>query len=228
MSGSASADINAPLSGKRVAVIVEHKFIPEEFAAYRFGFEVLGAELQLLSRTRYGDFHDTAPSFLSDVDPTDDEPWQAPQKLFTSNVRDFSEVKPSDFDAIIVAANYTSVRLRWSDTVPTNRDARAYVQAAPAHRFVAQAMADTSIVKGALCHGLWLFTPTPELLAGRRVTCHTVVMADVVNCGAQIAFENAPNRSPQVARVVTDRDLVTGFSRHEVVPFIATIARQLA
>jgi protease I len=223
----AARDSSRPLAGKRVAVIVEHKFIPEEFAAYRFGLELLGAELQLLSRTEYGDFHDAAPAFWSDVDPTEDEPWQTPQKIFSSDIVDFSDVQPSDFDAIIVAANYVSVRLRWSDTVPPNLDPRAYVQAAPAHQFVAQAMADPSIVKGALCHGLWLFTPTPELLAGRRVTCHTVVMADVLNCGAQIAFEHTPNGSPQAAPVVIDRDLVTGFSKHEVVPFIAAIAQQL-
>jgi hypothetical protein len=44
-------------------------------------------------------------------------------------------------------------------------------------------------------------------------------MADVINCGAQITL--TPNR------VVKDGDLVTGFSKHEVLPFIAAIAEQI-
>ncbi len=45
------------------------------------------------------------------------------------------------------------------------------------------------------------------------------MMADVVNCGAQIVL--TPNR------VVKDSDLVTAFSKHEVLPFIAAVAEQI-
>ncbi|WP_412159930.1 DJ-1/PfpI family protein, partial [Pantoea sp. SIMBA_079] len=77
-------------------------------------------------------------------------------------------------------------------------------------------MADKKIVKGALCHGLWLLTPNPQLLRGRKVICHSVVMADIINCGAKITL--TPDR------VVTDCDLVTGFSKHEALAFLAAIA----
>ena len=36
--------IRLPLAGKSIAVVVESKFIPEEIAAYRFGFAALGAQ----------------------------------------------------------------------------------------------------------------------------------------------------------------------------------------
>jgi putative intracellular protease/amidase len=81
-------------------------------------------------------------------------------------------------------------------------------------------MADKGVVKGLLCHGLWILTPNPRLLRGRKMICHSVVMADILNCGAEIVL--TPDR------VVTDEDLVTGFSKHEVLPFIAAIARRVA
>src|SRR5262249_35136193 len=74
--------------------------------------------------------------------------------------------------------------------------------AAPAVRLFAEAMRDPGIVKGVLCHGLWILTPVPELLANRRVTCHEVVLADVVNAGGIY--------TPSDTGIVIDDDLVTG------------------
>lgn len=219
--------MNKPLLGKKVAVLVENKFIPEEIEAYRQGFTILGAQVELVSHIWYGDFKPPQQIFYSDVDPLDDAPWESPHQLVVS--RDVSAVKLSDYAAIIMAANYTSVRLRWAD-VPQGQepvDPRAYVQSPPIVRFFAEAMRDPKIVKGALCHGLWILTPHPELLAGRKVTCHTVVMADVLNCHAEILFEKGADGKTGVARVVTDGDLVTGFSKHEVLPFIEAIADQI-
>jgi len=81
-------------------------------------------------------------------------------------------------------------------------------------------MENHDIVKGALCHGLWILTPNPRLLRDREVICHSVMMADILNCGAKITITHN--------RVVIDKDLVTGFSKHEVVPFIAAIASEVA
>jgi deglycase len=90
---------------------------------------------------------------------------------------------------------------------------------APAVKLFARAMKRPRIVKGALCHGLWILTPTPELLAGRRVICHENVLADVANSGA-IFTTSADD-------IVVDGDLVTGRSGDQVVPFIDAIARQI-
>src|SRR5262249_17320365 len=90
---------------------------------------------------------------------------------------------------------------------------------APAVQFFARAMRNPRIVKGALCHGLWILTPTPELLAGRRGICHEVVLADIINAGA--IYTTSPNH------VVVDDDLVTGRSWHEVGPFLEAIAEQI-
>jgi protease I len=219
--------MDKPLSGKKIAVLVENKFIPEEIEAYSKGFALLGAEVEFISHIWYGDWKPNQQTFYSDVDPLDEAPWESPHQLSVN--RDVSTVKPSDYAAVIMSANYTSVRLRWEDVPQSQQpvDARAYVQSPPIVRFFAEAMREPEIVKGALCHGLWILTPHPELLKGRRVTCHTVVMADIINCGAEILFERGEDGKTRVAKVVTDGDLVTGFSKHEVLPFIEAIADQI-
>lgn len=210
------------MDGMKVAVVVEHKYIPEEIQAYRTGFAALGAELELVSRLWYGDFRPESAEFASDVDPGDEaHRFDRPETLVAR--RDISTAEPREYVAVVMSANYTSVRLRWSDEFPPGEgpfDARAYVRASPVHQFFAEAMLHPGIVKGFLCHGLWILTPQPELLRGRRVICHTVVMADVLNCGAEVVRTSD--------RVVDDDDLVTGYSKHEVIPFIHRIAARVA
>jgi protease I len=213
--------LNAPhIDGAKIGVVLENKFIPEEIAAYLSGFPLLGAQVELISRLWYGDYKPAVTTFYSDVDPSDDPVWASPQKIDVR--RDISQVRPADFDAVIMAANYTSVRLRYPGELPEDPapfDAWGHVQSAPVVRFFAEAMQHKRLVKGLLCHGLWVLTPNPKLLRGRKVICHSVVMADIINCGAQVAV------TPE--RVVIDDDLVTGFSKHEVLPFIAAIAAQI-
>jgi protease I len=212
---------------RKIGVVVEHKFIPEEIEAYRSGFAVLGFEVELLSRLWYGSHRPASDTFFSDVDPGDNRPWEGPNGLVVQ--RDISTVKPEDYAALIMSANYTSVRLRYTDLKSfsdltedemANFDYHAHVKKAPVVQFFASAMENKRVVKGLLCHGLWILTPNPRLLRGRKVICHTVVMADVINCGAQIKLTRNG--------VVTDDDLVTAFSKHEVLPFIATVATRIS
>jgi protease I len=209
------------INGAKIAVVLEHKFIPEEIAAYLSGFPLLGAQVELVSRIWWGDFKPASTAFFADVDPSDDQPWQTPDCVDVA--RDISAVNPGDYQAVIMSANYTSVRLRYPGDLPADPagfDPWAHVQSAPLVKFFADAMADKRLVKGALCHGLWILTPNPRLLRDRKVICHSVVMADILNCGADITL--TPDR------VVTDGDLVTGFSKHEVLPFMAAIAHGIA
>jgi len=210
------------LAGKKIAVVLEHKFIPEELWAYLNGFKLLGAEVELVTRLWYGDYKPDHLDCYSDADPGDDPPWTSPQKLTVR--RDITQLDAElhKYAAVIMSANYTSVRLRYPGELPApggKFDARAHVQSAPVVKLFARAMSNKNIVKGLLCHGLWVLAPNPKLLEGRKVICHSVVMADIINCGAEIVI--TPNR------VVEDDDLITGFSKHEVVPFIDAIARQI-
>ena len=201
-----------PLAGKKIAVLVESQYVPGEIEAYRYGFGALGAEVHFMSRL----WDQPRLTFVGEME----QPGQTPQTLEVGI--DFQNVRLEDYAAVIMAANYTSVRLRYfapPEGQPVSTD---MARTAPAVEFFARAMRDPRIVKGPLCHGLWILTPRPELLEGRKVICHEVVLADVLNCGAIYVPQDADNGG-----VVVDGDLVTGRSWHEVEPFIRAVARQI-
>lgn len=204
------------LNGEKIGILVENKFIPEEIAAYQNGFTLLGAKVDLISRIWYGDYRPQSVTFYSDVDPLESQPWESPQSVKVSH--DISTVRPESYAAVIMSANYTSVRLRWSGE-REDMNPHAFVKSAPVVAWFADAMKNPGVIKGALCHGLWILTPNPELLKGRRVVCNPVVLADILNCQAHVVLTD---------KVVVDGDLVTGYSKHEVLPFIAAITRQIA
>jgi protease I len=196
------------LGGKKIAILVESEFIPEEIEAYQQRFSELRATVHFMSRL----WNKPSLHFFSDA-----EDGETPQTLEVQI--DFQNVDVNDYAAVIMAANYTSVRLRYFEPVSGSVIGPEQVRTAPAVQFYAKAMANPRIVKGALCHGLWILTPMPELLMGRRVICHEVVLADIINAGA--IYEASPSG------VVVDGDLVTGRSKKEVNLFIDAITEQI-
>jgi len=206
----------APLKGRKIAVLVENMFIPGEIDAYRHGFSDMGADVQLMSNL----WGQVKLTFVSTVDQLEGSLEETRQRLQLLDVSiDFQTVNVHDYAAVIMAASYGSVRLRYFEP-PRGVPIRAEMaRTAPAVKFFAEAMRDPHIVKGALCHALWLLTPTPELLAGRKVICNEVVLADVVNAGAIY--------TPSVDDVVVDQDLVTGRTWHQVGRFIEAISEQI-
>jgi len=127
------------IDGARIAVIVEHKFIPDEIAAYLTCFPLLGAKVELVSRIWWDDHNKPKSAvFYSDVDSTDEQPWETPDSVEVSC--DVSTVEPSQYNAIIMAANYTSVRMRYPGELPPDGefDAFAHVQSAPLVKFFAK------------------------------------------------------------------------------------------
>lgn len=200
-----------PLAGQKIAILVESEYIPHEIKRYRERFTELGATVHLMSRL----WEQPSATFINDVDPLTSD-----RSIYELKVNiDFQKVDVNDYAAVLMAANYCSVRLRYFQPSEGAAVKPGQVKTAPAVEFFARAMANKSIVKGALCHGLWILTPMPELLKGRKVICHEVVLADVVNAGA--IYEASPTK------VVVDKDLVTGYSAHEVELYIDTIADQI-
>lgn len=198
--------MHKPLAGKRVGVLVESQFVPGEITTYQYGFEILGAEVDFMSYL----WGQPKQTFVSTVENAGEAPTTLEVKT------DITKVRPSDYAAIIMAANYTSVRLRYFVPPEGQVPSADMVTTPPAVRFFAAAMEDKRIVKGALCHGLWILTPRPDLLRGRRVICHEVVLADVRNAGAEFVWDPSG--------VVTHEDLVTGHDWHTVGRFVAAIA----
>jgi len=199
----------AGLTGKKIAVLVESEYIPVEIDTYVKRFTQYGATVHLMTRL----WGKPSMTFTSDVQEAGEVP-----KLLEVGI-DFEKVKLEDYAAVIMSANYTSVRLRYFDPPEGQPVAPYLTRTAPAVQFFAQAMVNPNIVKGALCHGLWILTPRPDLLAGRRVICHEVVLSDVVNAGGIYA--------PSSTGVVVDGDLVTGRSYKEAAALVDAITARI-
>ncbi|HKM54032.1 MAG TPA: DJ-1/PfpI family protein [Isosphaeraceae bacterium] len=206
----------AHLKGRKIAVLVENLFVPGEIEAYRQGFSDRGAEVHLMSNL----WGQEKLTFVSTVDQLEVNLEETRKRLQLLDVSiDFQTVNVHDYAAVIMAASYASVRLRYFQPPPGVAIRPEMARTAPAVKFFAEAMQDPHIVKGALCHALWLLTPTPELLAGRKVICNEVVLADVLNAGAIY--------TPSPDDVVVDQDLVTGRTWHQVDRFIEAISEQI-
>ena len=101
-----------------------------------------------------------------------------------------SDEELRSYSAIIVPAGMVADRLRWTDDLS---------KLPPAVELLKRAFAEKSIIKGIICHGMWLVAPVPELVEGRKVVAHNNLYGDVKNMGAIYTDED----------VVVDGDLVT-------------------
>jgi deglycase len=167
------------LQGQKVAVLIESDYYEPEIHYYQHRFDEEGADLHFLSRL-----------------------WGQPSITFTGHeykqplechesFEGISDEQLRTFAAIIVPSGIVSDRLRYTEDVN---------KLPPATEFLARAFAEPSILKGIICHGMWLVAPLPELIRGRPVVAHNNLLGDVRNMGARYVDED----------VVVDGDLVTG------------------
>ena len=101
-----------------------------------------------------------------------------------------SDEELATFDAIIVPSGIVADRLRYTDDLQ---------RIPPATEFLKRAFANKNIIKGIICHGLWLVAPATELVRGRRLTCHNNLHGDALAYGARFVDQD----------LVVDGDLVT-------------------
>lgn len=192
------------LKGKKVAVLVETEYIPEEVNYYQTFFSQKGAQVDFLTQL----WGKPERVLVSDVD-SEDKPLQ---RMVVK--KEVSDANPNDYAIVLCAANYVACRLREIPPMGSLADP-SLVRSPAAVRFMAGAMMNPQIVKGALCHALWILTPVPELLKDRKVICHTVVLADVLNAGGIYV--------PDPMHVVVDRDLVTARSAADLELYTETL-----
>lgn len=192
------------LKGKKVAVLVETEYIPEEVNYYQTFFSEKGAQVDFLTQL----WGKPERVLVSDVD-SEDKPLQ---RMLVKN--EVADANPNDYAIVLCAANYVACRLREIPPMGSLADP-SLVRSPAAVRFMAGAMMNPQIVKGALCHALWILTPVPELLKDRKVICHTVVLADVLNAGGIYV--------PDATHVVVDRDLVTARSAGDLELYTETL-----
>ncbi|OFY96787.1 MAG: thiamine biosynthesis protein ThiJ, partial [Bacteroidetes bacterium RIFOXYB2_FULL_35_7] len=108
----------------------------------------------------------------------------------SESFEDLTDEDISSFSAFIVPAGMVSDRLRYTDDVN---------KIPPASLFLKKIFSNKLIIKGIICHGLWLVSPISEVIKGRRITVHNNLISDARNYGAEYVNED----------VVIDGDLIT-------------------
>jgi len=169
------------LQGKKIAILMEDDFYEPEIFYYQRRFPEEGAEAHFLTRL-----------------------WGQPSLTFKGHEykiplevnRSFEGMDDAalrQYAAIIVPSGMVADRLRYTEDIN---------KLPPAVEFLKRAFAIRSIIKGIICHGLWLAAPAPELVRGRRLVVHNNLLGDARNMAAQYVDED----------VVVDHDLVTARS----------------
>jgi protease I len=167
------------LAGRKIGVLIEGDYYEDEILYYKHRFPEDGIELHFLSRL-WGQ-----PSLTFEG-----HEYRAPFHC-NESFEDVDDAELATYAAIIVPSGMVSDRLRYTEDVH---------QLAPAAAFLKRAFANPRVLKGIICHGLWLCAPVPELVRGRRLVCHNNLYGDAINMGAVYVDED----------VVVDGDLVTG------------------
>lgn len=166
------------LAGRTVAVLMEGDYVEPELHYYERRFAEEGARVEFLTRlwgqpelTFTGHEYRLPFTVRGDLEAVDDE-------------------RLGSFDALVVPSGMVSDRLRYTEDVHA---------LSPAVRLLQRAFARPEVLKGIICHGMWLASPIPEVVRGRRITCHNNLVGDVRNMGADYVDQD----------VVVDGDLVT-------------------
>jgi len=167
------------LQGKKIGVLIESDYYEPEIWYYQRRFAEEGMEVHFLTRL-WGQERITFTG----------HEWKVPFEADES-FEGMDDEELRSYAAIIVPSGMVSDRLRYTEDIE---------KLPPATTFVQRAFAEPSVLKGIICHGMWLVAPTPELVRGRRVVAHNNLLGDVRNMGAEYVNED----------VVVDGDLVTG------------------
>ena len=163
-------------AARKIAVLMEGDYYEPEIWYYRLRFAEEGFDVRFLTRLWGQPPEAMARGFLG-------HEYRVP---FDGRLESFEEMDDATlrgFSAVIVPAGMVADRLRYTEDVN---------KVPPATQFLARAFAEKTVLKGIICHGLWLVAPLPHLVKGRPLVCHNNLIGDARAYGA----------------VYTDRDLV--------------------
>ncbi|MDH6138636.1 protease I [Kitasatospora sp. GP30] len=184
------------LNGQKIAVLMESDFYEPEILYYQRRFAEEGAEVHFLTRL-----------------------WGSERLVFrghehrmpfevSESFEDLDEYALKEFAALIVPSGIVADRLRYTEDVN---------QLPPAAALLRRAFADPAIIKGIICHGMWLAAPIPAVIRGRRAVVHNNLLGDLRNMGGVYVDED----------VVVDEDLVTARTGNHCHLFARQIIEEL-
>ena len=185
------------LTGKKIAILMESDFYEPEIWYYHKRFAEEGIDLHFLTRL-------WGQSVLTFKGHEYHIPFDCRESF-----EDMSDAELRSYSVIIVPSGMVSDRLRYTEDVN---------KIPPATEFLARAFAEKGIIKGIICHGMWLVAPIPELVRGRRVVVHNNLIGDAKAYGAIYTDED----------VVDDDDLITARSGGHCHLFAREIIQRLS
>ena len=168
------------LQGKKIGIMIESDFYEPEIWYYQHRFAEEGMEVHFLTRL-WGQENIAFRGHEYHIDG------DFAEKSF----QDVTDEQLAEYSAIIVPAGMVADRLRYTEDID---------KLPPATEFLRRAFADKNIIKGIICHGMWLVAPAPELVRGRKVVVHNNLLGDARNMGTEYVNEDV---------VVDGEDLVT-------------------
>jgi protease I len=181
---------------KKIGVLLENRFIDQEISYYTHRFPEEGIRVEFLTRL-WGQPRLCFRGLELGMEVTVDKSFE-----------DLDDAALAGYSAIIVPAGYVADMLRYAERPG---------DLAPAVLFFRRAMSNPAVLKGCICHSLWIFDPIPETIRGRRVTCHNNVIGSVRNAGAVYVDED----------IVVDGDLVTARTGGLFARFARTIIEKI-
>jgi len=152
------------LQGKKVAVMIESDFYEPEIHYYQHRFREEGVDLHFLTRL-----------WGQDSIAFKGHEWHVPFDDIEESFENVSDEMLRSYSAIIVPSGIVSDRLRYTEDIR---------KMPPATVFLQRAFAEKGVIKGIICHGMWLVAPSPELVRGRKVVVHNNLLGDAKNMGA--------------------------------------------
>lgn len=166
------------MADPKVGVFIEGDYYEKEIFYYEHRFREAGVEAHFFSRLWGKDS-------LTFTGHENRYPFEC-----TESFEGIDDDELRSYSALIVPSGMVADRLRWTPDVS---------QLPPACDLLRRAFAERSVIKGIICHGLWLAAPIRDVVAGRRLTCHNNLHGDALAYGATYVD----------ADVVEDGDLVT-------------------
>jgi protease I len=168
-------------NGKKIGILIESDYYEPEIWYYKSRFAEEDIEVHFLTRL-WGQ-----PSLTFKG-----HEYQIPFEC-NESFEGMSDEELRGYSAIIVPSGMVSDRLRYTEDVN---------KIPPATKFLKHAFAEKGILKGIICHGLWLVAPAPDMVKGRQLVVHNNLIGDARAYGAEYVDED----------VVVDGDLVTARS----------------
>lgn len=193
---SEAAGRGGALDGARIAVLMESDFFEPEIFYYQRRFAEEGGRVDFLTRL----WGQSSLTFSG-------HEYRAPFEV-SGSLEDVSDDQLAAYDALIVPSGMVADRLRYTEDVAV---------LAPASDLLRRALAEPRVLKGIICHGMWLAAPIPDAVRGRKIVCHNNLIGDVRNMGAEYVDQD----------VVIDGDLVTGRTGQHCHLFARTIINLL-